>query len=487
MGKTENHDPGAIQQVLHVKTKKSLLFFTRYFFKESSKTKFVVNSHHVEIANTLEKVIKGEITRLMINMPPRYGKTELAVKNFIAHCLALNPSAKFIHLSGSSELALDNSEAIRDMVTSQEYMDLFPGVSLSKSTTGKKKWYTTQDGGVYATSAGGQITGFGAGSFYSDKDDAELDKFWTEIDQKEEFGGAIVIDDPIKPDDAESSTIRDRVNNRYDTTIKNRVNSRNTPIIIIMQRLHPNDLCGHILKTSLENWHVLKIPAISEVNGERKALWDYKHTLEELDDLRGQTPLSIVTFDRQYQQDPKPLKGLLYTTFLTYDNIPGQGIRYAYVDTADQGDDYLCSIVWEEIGEMKYLIDVIYTQEANEITEDMVAKQFDEYEVNYAKIESNNGGRAFARNVSRISEDDLRNMKTDISWFHQSKNKITRIKTNSSTVQKTIVYPQDWGVRWPEFYDSMTGYMAAGGNDHDDAQDTITGVAEGIDTHRVFA
>ena len=472
------------RQVLNVMCRKSLLFFTRYFFKEGNKKKFVVNHHHEEIAKTLEKVITGEITRLMINMPPRYGKSELAVKMFIAHSLALNPSAKFIHLSGSSELALDNSEAIRDTVTSKEFSELYPHVTLSKSTTGKKKWYTTKDGGVYATSAGGQITGFGAGSFYDDEKD--LDEF-TEIEKKEGFGGAIVIDDPIKPEEAESATIRDRVNNRYDTTIKNRVNSRKTPIIIIMQRLHPNDLCGHILKTSLEDWHVLKIPAISEENGIRKALWPYKHTLEELDDLRGQTPLSVVTFDRQYQQNPKPLKGLLYTSFLTYDKIEGSGIRYAYVDTADMGDDNLCSIVWEEIGDMKYLLDVILTKEPNEITENLVAKQFDDYEVNEAKIESNNGGRAFARNVERLSEEDYHNHRTIIKWFHQSKNKEARIKSNSSTVQKTCVYPKDWAVRWPEFYDSMTGYMAAGGNDHDDAQDCITGVAEGIDSHSVFA
>ena len=414
--------------------------------------------------------------------------TQLAVKYFVAHCLALNPAAKFIHLSAADDLALDNSEEIRDLITSEAFTDLFPGVSLKQSTKGKKKWYTTRGGGVYATSAGGQITGFGAGSFYDDEQDKnDEDEFFNEIDQKEEFGGAIIIDDPIKPDDSESSIKRDRVNNRYDTTIKNRVNSRKTPIIIVMQRLHPNDLCGHVLKTSLEDWHVLKIPAISEEDGERKALWEYKHTLKELDDLRGQTPLSIVTFDRQYQQNPKPLKGLLYTTFLTYDKIPGDGIIYAYVDTADEGDDYLCSIVWEEIGDMKYILDVIYTQEANEITELQVAEQFDEYDVNYAKVESNNGGRAFARNVKRIGEDDLRNLKTDVSWFHQSKNKMARIKSESSTVQKTIVYPQDWTIRWPEFYDSMTGYMAAGGNDHDDAQDAITGVAEGVSSHSVFA
>ena len=184
-------DPIARQKVLHVKCKKSLLFFSRYFFKEVYKKKFVVNSHHELISETLEKVIKGDIKRLIINMPPRYGKTQLAVKYFIAHCLGLNPSAKFIHLSAADDLALDNSEEIRDLVSTEYYQEVFPNVTLNRSTTGKKKWYTVDGGGVYATSAGGQITGFGAGSFY-EKNEDDLNEFLTDIEQKEDFGGAII-------------------------------------------------------------------------------------------------------------------------------------------------------------------------------------------------------------------------------------------------------------------------------------------------------
>lgn len=81
-------------------------------------------------------------------MPPRYGKTELAVKNFIAKGLAINPASKFIHLSYASSLALDNSEEIREIVTSDEYTRIFPEVQLSKSSKAKNKWYTTEGGGV---------------------------------------------------------------------------------------------------------------------------------------------------------------------------------------------------------------------------------------------------------------------------------------------------------------------------------------------------
>src|SRR5687767_8971707 len=93
-----------------------MLFFTRYCFKKKTGRKFVIGEHHQLISAALDRVLRGECRRLIINIAPRYGKTELAVKNFIAAGLAINPQAKFIHLSYSDNLALDNSEEVRDMV-----------------------------------------------------------------------------------------------------------------------------------------------------------------------------------------------------------------------------------------------------------------------------------------------------------------------------------------------------------------------------------
>lgn len=460
-----------ILKVAKVKCR-NLLFFTRYFFKQRFGRKFIVNQHHNQICEALERVITGRCKRLIINIAPRYGKTELAVKNFIAFSLSLNPSARFIHLSYSDDLALDNSEEIKDLVMDDSYQQLFPEVKIKKDSKAKKKWYTTMGGGVYATSAAGQVTGFGAGTVDNDE------KEFLDYIEKDEFGGALIIDDPIKPDDAESGIMRDRVNKKFDTTIRNRVNSRNTPIIIIMQRLHPNDLCGHLLKNDIDNWEVLSIPCIYKKNGKEAALWEFKHTIQELKSIRGKTNHSIAVFDRQYMQDPKPIEGLLYTRFMTYESIDSPIGKVAnYVDCADTGEDYLCSIVYTERNGLKYILDVVYTQDANEITEPLVANQLLIHNVNDSYIESNNGGRAFARNVERITRQ-LGNRKTVIHWFHQSKNKEARIKSESSTIQNTVVYPSDWSIRWPEFYDSMTSYMAQGTNDHDDAQDALTGIVE---------
>ena len=291
-------------KVAKVWTSQSLLQFTRYFFKQRQLRKFIISDHHEQIADKLDKVISGEIKRLIINIAPRYGKTELGVKNFIAYCLSQNPRARFIHLSYSDDLALDNSEEIKDLITSSEFQSIYP-IKIKADAKSKKKWYTTEGGGVYATSTGGQVTGFGAGKV--DNEDDDLSTF---ISDAESFGGAIIIDDPIKPEDAESNTVRERINNRFDSTIRNRVNSRNTPIIIIMQRVHVDDLVGHLKEAEPNVWDVLDLPCIKE---DGKALWPFKHTVEELSKLREINP---VVFDTQYLQDPKPKEGLMYSLIL---------------------------------------------------------------------------------------------------------------------------------------------------------------------------
>ena len=155
-----------INEIIKQKCEDSLLFFTRYIFKENTGNKFEAAEFHRTLANTLHKVHKGEIKRLIINIPPRYGKTEIAVKMFIAWTLAKNPMAKFIHLSYSDSLALDNSSMTKEYINSDAYQSIW-NLQLKKDSQSQKKWYTTEGGGVYATSSGGAITGFGAGYRWS--------------------------------------------------------------------------------------------------------------------------------------------------------------------------------------------------------------------------------------------------------------------------------------------------------------------------------
>lgn len=273
-------------KVLKVRCEKDLLFFTRYIYKENTNRNFKIASHFIEIAKTLHKVHKGEINRLIINIPPRYGKTELAVKCFIAWSLAKNPQCKFIHLSYSDSLALDNSSQTKEYIESDSFQHLWQ-MNLKKDAQSKSKWFNDFGGGVYATSSGGAITGFGAG-----------------VSESKEFSGAIIIDDPLKPDDAFSEVKRKAINDRYNNTIRSRVNSRETPIIVIMQRLHEDDMSGYLLNGgSGEEWHHLCLPALDDNN---EPLWNDKHTFEELESIRQS---DRYTFAGQYMQKPAPDEG----------------------------------------------------------------------------------------------------------------------------------------------------------------------------------
>lgn len=466
---------------------KSVLNFTKYFFLRNNKKKFIVAEHHRKIAKALDDVIDGKITKLIINVPPRYGKTELAVKNFIAAGLALNPRSKFIHLSFSDSLANDNSEEVRDIVKSDAYQQLHPYVKISKSSDSKKKWDTTDGGGVYATSTGGQVTGFGAGDVESDGEDDDLLELLKEIEsvndssiyETEKFAGAIVIDDPLKPEDALSDLVRERVNQRFETTIRSRVNSRNTPIIIIMQRLHERDLCGYLIEQEPDEWTVLSLPAISvDEQGNEVPLWEHKHTLEELRKIERNNSF---VFDTQYMQNPTPLEGLMYREFRTYDTIPYSASvkKKNYTDTADTGSDYLCSICYDELPTGNYITDVLYTKKPMEYTEPKTAEMLAKNGTKEAVIESNNGGRGFARNVeSQLRE--IGNTSVWVRWFFQGNNKQVRIFTKSADVNNMTFFPADWERRWPEFARDIKAYRKEGKNAHDDAPDALTGTVEFI-------
>lgn len=220
------------------------LYFTRFFFKQRMGAKMIVAPHHKILQETLQRVIDGEITRLIVNVPPGYTKTELATINMICRGLALNPRARFLHLSYSHNLALLNSSTARGMIKSAAYQEMWP-MTLKDDADSKAMWWNENNGGVYASAAAGQVTGFRAG---------HMEPGWQ---------GCLLIDDPVKPDDAYSENVRDGVNNRFNETIKSRLAIESTPMIVIMQRIHYHDLSGYLLRGgSGEKWHHLNLPVI---------------------------------------------------------------------------------------------------------------------------------------------------------------------------------------------------------------------------------
>lgn len=275
------------------------LYFSRYFFKQRTGGKMIVAPHHKVIQDTLDRVIDGEIKRIIINVPPGYTKTELATINMMGRGLALNNRARFMHLSYSHNLALLNSSTTRNMIKSQAYQAMWP-MSLRDDADSKAMWWTEHGGGVYASSAAGQVTGFRAG---------HMEDGWQ---------GALIIDDPVKPDDAYSEVVRDGVNSRFNETIKSRLAVETTPMIVIMQRIHYHDLSGYLLRGgSGEMWHHLNLPVIidnSQPYPEENThgipiqhglpdgwLWPFKHNESHRVSLESHRR----TFEAQYMQNPR--------------------------------------------------------------------------------------------------------------------------------------------------------------------------------------
>jgi hypothetical protein len=195
------------------------------------------------------------------------------------------------------------------MVAEEWYKDLFPWVEIKHDSKAKQKWYTTSGGGVYATSSAGQVTGFGAGLVEEmTKDD--MPGAPTDVHNNYKWGGAIIIDDPLKPEDAFSPVQRTKVNDRFENTIRSRVNSRETPIIVIMQRLHKEDLAGYLQNLEPGEWEVLSLPALSvDSEGREVALYPFKHTVEELHKIQ---KANRFVFETQYQQNPQAINEKLW-------------------------------------------------------------------------------------------------------------------------------------------------------------------------------
>jgi hypothetical protein len=217
--------------------------FALVFFRERTGLKFLESWHHRVIFDTVQRVLEGQITRLIINCPPGFSKTELLVVLLFAYTYVINPSAKNLHLSYSEDLALDNSRKVKDIVSSDLFQAFWPGMARASSDA-KHRWITTNNGQMAARPMGGQVTGNRAGRL------------------ERGFTGLLVVDDPIKPEDIVSSRIRNKINKRFPETVQSRLMRPDTPMILIMQRLGDEDPTAFLARGGTgEMWHHLIIPA----------------------------------------------------------------------------------------------------------------------------------------------------------------------------------------------------------------------------------
>lgn len=458
----------ALEELQEKKLKLSILKARRSFFSYCNLKApdfYKPNRKYlVELCNDLQEFYEGEDEILVVNEPPRHGKSRTAGL-FVEWVLGKDQTEKIMTGSYNETLSTMFSKNVRNSIQEEKadkykpvFSDVFPSVSIKRGDGAMNLW--SLEGGYnnyLATSPTGTATGFGC--------------------------SLMIIDDLIKnAEEANNEGVKEKHWEWFTNTMLSRL-EEGGKIIIIMTRWASDDLAGKVLEEMSDR----KIKHIS-----MKALQDDGTMLcDEVLSLKSyKNKIKTMGADiasANYQQEPIDLKGRLYSSFKTYTSLPkdsnGNLLFTAiknYTDTADKGEDYLCSINYGVYDKEAYILDVLYTQKDMSVTENETAKMLYQGNVNKADIESNNGGEGFARNVKRILKEKFGSNKTVIKPFHQSKNKEARILSNSTWVMEHIYFPSNWKDRWPDYYNAMIKYQREGKNKHDDAPDATTGIAEMI-------
>lgn len=397
---------------------------------------------------------------LIDNEPPRFGKSRTATL-FVQWVLGKYPKDKVMTGSYNETLSTVFSKAVRNKIQEASadgrivYHDIFPNTVVKRGDAAANLWgiVGNETNSYLATSPTGTATGFGA--------------------------DLILIDDLIKNEyEARNENIKDQHFRWWTDTMNSRREGKRK-VIVIMTRWASDDFAGRMMDSLKKQGKPFRHICYKAWDGEKMLCEDILTKAQYDDILNGDTGKDII--EANYNQSPIDIQGRLYTELQTYDGLPESVESIdSYTDTADEGSDYLCSIIYAVSDCKAYVIDVVYTQDGMEITEDLVARKFAEHEVNRARIESNNGGRGFGRNVQRISRDKYGNNITRYFPFTQTKNKAARILTGSTGVMNNVLFPVGWDRMFPEYYRDMIRYQRIGKNAHDDAQDATTGVYENL-------
>ena len=247
---------------------------------------FIHGKHHEIMAEAFERVVKGELKRLIINMPPRHTKSEFASYLLPAWFLGKYPDKKIIQTAHTAELAVGFGRKVRNLVNSKDYKSIFTDVSLQADSKAAGRWNTNKGGEYFAIGVGGAVTGKGA--------------------------DLLIIDDPHSEQEGASSDINvfNKTYEWYTSGPRQRLQPKGS-IVVVMTRWHQKDLTGQVVDASVkrggaDQWEVIELPAIMPSGS---PLWSEFWKLEELEALRSELPAS--KWSAQYQQDPTAEEGAL--------------------------------------------------------------------------------------------------------------------------------------------------------------------------------
>jgi predicted phage terminase large subunit-like protein len=409
--------------------------------------------------------------KMMLNVPPRHYKSFTA-SLFSQWVLGKNNENTIITCSYNETLSTRFGKAVRDGIDETKldpkrviFNDIFPTTHIKYGDSAASLWSLEgQFFNYLATSFNGTVTGIGC-----------------------KIG---IIDDQIKTaDEAHNENLLNGHWEWHNDTWLSRL-EEGAIQIIIMTRWSTKDICGRLLEIEPEEWFEMKLKAV--LNFETgEMLCPEILSFASYTDKTKPGKMSPEIALANYQQEPVDAKGRLYAYFKTYKDLPrdDRGNLLCdriinYTDTADEGSDKLCSICAVEYKGEGFVIDVLFSGAGMEVTEPATAKMLVDNKVNLAMIESNNGGKGFARNVERIIWTIHKTRRVIVRWFHQSANKISRILSGSTFVMEHIYFPWNWAERWPEYYKAMCGFQREGKNKHDDAPDATTGLGEMIQGKR---
>ena len=412
--------------------------------------------HLKQIADAFQEVAEGKVIELAVSMPPRAGKSYIT-SLFCAWMLGKYPDGSIMRNSYAAKLAEKFSKDIRDgIIPSLKYRKVFPGVIVKGAIDNWCINKNTQPA-YFCAGVGGPITGFGCKTL-------------------------AILDDGIKNiEEALSETVIENVWNWYTSTHMSRLET-GCPEIHIATRWTRKDPIGHLTDPESTAYNpkmkVINIPALKE-DGE--TFCEEIKTTAEYHSLRKITEDFI--WEAEFMQHPIEAKGLLYPIEqlkrFTMDDLSTKtpdGI-VGFTDTADKGDDYLCSPVGKRFGIYTYITDVVFTQDGVEITEPLVAQMIIDTKCDVMEIESNNGGESYARNVRKLIKGKS---PCSIIGEQQTTNKETRILMGTGYVKEHFYFRSDYepGSDYDKFMRQLTSYVKMGKNKHDDAADAITGLAD---------
>lgn len=469
-------------------SRRNILYFVQYM-----KSNYQVTDFHRSYMRVIDKFARGEIKKLIIQAPPQHGKSEISSRYLPAFMLGQNPDLKICICSYASTIACDFNRDVQRIIDTPEYRGIFPDSFLNGSNVVTVSTNYLRNSNVF------EMVGHVGGLRVVGRGGALTSKT---VD-------VMIMDDLYKDaQEAGSPVIRAGSWDWFTKVAQSRLHN-DSQQLIVFTRWHPDDIIGKILETEkvieaktwadldnagnswvLVNYEAIKRGEPTEIDGrqEGEALWPARHSLERLEELR---KIDAVGFECLYQGNPGNAESKLYQPFKVWVNKADWGAYVrsgCYVDVADEGDDFLCSISYDiyKSGQQLWnakknrfepllfalVTDIIFTQENTEVTSETVPMQINANRVQKAWIESNNGGSQFGKTVGK-------RVRALCHLFYQGANKEARITTSAPFVNTQIIMPIGWETRYPAAHKHLSGFLRAfTANTYDDIEDCMTGIYE---------